>query len=491
MQTSERRVHAILVSVALLLCLLRFAFLRADFPNHSPWMLDQAKFTDEGWWSSGAVRHFLIGHWEVGGDYNPPAVVPAWPVLLTMVFHFTGVSIVAARAVSVAFSVGTVGLVYLLVRRYGGPGGETAAALAALLLAASPFAFAFSRLVTLDSVAAFEFCLLLWVAGYADQRRMWPLVTLGLLIPVMVLTKTTAAALLPAVVWLLWSATGKRRFLKAILIVGALAGAGMGGYLLLVLRSRYAADYRYFYDINALADVDWGRTASFLRQLLHHGLWVDRVLYPAGLAVLMLSLVWLRQLWRNPLYVASWLAFAGQAAYILRRQDDYAPRYFLAMLVPLILVLVLALEELRTRNRAVASLLAATLAAALVLDIAQVAGFVRHRQYQFYQAAESIRAIVDADPKAHRLLLGASGDQLSLMMGTPSINDGYSSEDLDKKAAAYRPGWYVGWNDLDQDILGDLSAYRLDKVATFRVFDNEQRNLLTLYRMVGVKETPR
>jgi 4-amino-4-deoxy-L-arabinose transferase-like glycosyltransferase len=491
MQTSERRLHAILLLAALLLCLLRFAFLRADFPDHSPWMLDQAKFTDEGWWSSGAVRHFIFGHWEVEGDYNPAVVVPAWPVLLTMVFHFTGVSIVAARAVSVVFSAGAVGLVYLLVRRYGGPGADTAAALAALLLAASPFAFAFSRLVTLDTVVVFEFCLLLWVAGYADQRRMWPLVTLGLLIPVMVLTKTTAAALLPAVVWLLWMATGKKSFLKAILVVGALAGAGVGGYLFLVLRSRFAADYRYFYDINALADVEWGRTASFLWLLLHHGLWIDRVLYPAGLAVLVVSLVWLRQLWRNPLFAASWLAFAGQAAYILRRQDDYAPRYFLAMLVPLILALVLALQELRTRNRAVTSLLAATLAAALVLDVAQLGGFVRHRQYQFYQAAESIRAIVDADPKAHRLLLGASGDQLSLMMGVGSINDGYGSEDLDKKAASYRPGWYAGWNDLDQDILGDLSAYRLDKVATFRIFDNDQRNLLTLYRMVVVKETPR
>jgi 4-amino-4-deoxy-L-arabinose transferase-like glycosyltransferase len=405
-----------------------------------------------------------------------------------MVFHFTGVSVVAARAVSVAFSIGTLGLVYLLVRRYGGPGAAT---VAALLLAASPFAFAFSRLVTLDTVVVFEFCLLLWVAGYADRKRMWPLVTLGLLIPVMLLTKTTAAALLPAVVWLLWMATGKRRFFKAMLVVGALAGAGMGGYLFLVLRSRFAADYNYFYDINALADVEWGRTASFLRQLLHHGLWIDRVLYPAGVVVLVVSLVWLRQLWRNPLFAASWLAFAGQAAYILRRQDDYAPRYFLAMLVPLILVLVLALQELRTRNRAVASLLAATLAVALVLDMAQVVGFLRHPQYQFYDAAESIRAIVDEDQTAHRLLLGASGDQLSLMMGVPSINDGYSSEGLDKKAASYRPGWYVGWNDLDQDILGDLSAYRLDKVATFRVFDDDQRNLLTLYRMVVVKETPR
>src|ERR1700690_1229640 len=94
----ERWLHKIFLLLALVLCLLRFAYLRADFPNHSPWMMDQSKFTDEGWWASAAVRHFLIGHWQVAGDYNPAVAVPVWPVLLTVVFRFTGVSIVAARA---------------------------------------------------------------------------------------------------------------------------------------------------------------------------------------------------------------------------------------------------------------------------------------------------------------------------------------------------------------------------------------------------------
>ena len=491
-KATERWLHASFLSLALLLCLMRFAFLKADFPNHSPWMVDQAKFTDEGWWASAAVRHFLIGHWQVAGDYNPAAAVPVWPFLLTMVFHFTGVSIVAARAVNVSFSIAILGLVYLLVRRYGGPGAETPAALAALLLAASPFAFAFSRLATLDTLIVFAFCLLLWVASYADPWRIWPLLLLGILIPVMLLTKTTSAVLLPAVFWLLWMATKQRpmRFLRAILVVSALAGAGMGIYLSVVLRSRYAGDYHYFFDINALADVEWGRSASFLLQLLRHSTWIDRILYPAGLAVLLLSLVWWRQLWRNPLFAASWIAFAGEAVYILRRQDDYAPRYFLAVLVPLILVLVLTLQEVRARHRALNVLLMATLAVALMLDIAQVLSFLDHRQYQFYSAAKSIQAIVNEERNAHRLLLGASGDQLSLMTGIPSINDEYSSEDLAQKLLLYQPGWYVGWNETDQDVQAALSAFHLDKVATFRVFDNDQRDLLTLYRMVPVKPSP-
>jgi hypothetical protein len=211
-------------------------------------------------------------------------------------------------------------------------------------------------------------------------------------------------------------------------------------------------------------------------------------LYPAGLAALLLSLVWLRQLWRNPLFTACWIAFAGDAIYILRRQDDYAPRYFLVMLVPLIITLVITLQELKIRNRNLASVLVATLAVAVVLDTLQVLGFLGHRQYQFYDAAKSIQAIVVADPSAHRLLLGSSGDQLSLMTGISSINDGYSSQDLDQKVLVYRPGWYVGWNDLDQDILDSLGAFRLDEVANFQVFDRAQRDRLKLYRMVPLKE---
>jgi 4-amino-4-deoxy-L-arabinose transferase-like glycosyltransferase len=479
----ERRLNNILLMLAVVLCLLRFAYLRADFPNYSPWVIDQAKFTDEGWWANAAVRHFLIGHWQIAGDYNPAAAVPVWPVLLTVVFHFTGVSIVAARAVNVFFSIATVVLVYLLVRRYA---SETAPAVAALLLAASPFAFAFSRLATLDTAVNFEFCLLLWIASYANPRRIWPLILLGILIPIMLLTKTTAVVFVPAALWLLWMGT-RKRWVTATLIVGAVAGAGIAIYLSIVMRSRYAADYHYFFDINALADVEWGRTAFLLRLLLRHCMWIDPILYPAALTVLLLSLVWLRHLWRNPLFTASWIAFAGEAVYILRRQDDYAPRYFLAMLVPLILVLVLALHPLKIRNRSLGSVLAATLVIALVFDTARVAGFLSHRQYQFYDAAQSIKAIVNADPHAPRLLLGSSGDQLSLMTGVPSINDGYSREDLAQKLSRYPPGWYVGWNVLDEDIVESLSAFRLDKVATYRVFDRDQRDLLTLYRMVPVK----
>jgi 4-amino-4-deoxy-L-arabinose transferase-like glycosyltransferase len=482
----ERRWPLLFLVLALAFCLLRFAWLRADFPNHSPWMIDQAKFTDEGWWASAAVRHFLIGHWQVPGDYNPAVAVPVWPLLLTLVFHFTGVSIVAARAVNVLFSMATVGLLYALVRKYS---TDAAAAWAAVLLAASPFAFAFSRLAILDTVIVFQFCLLLLLASYAQAGKTWPLMALGLLIPITLFTKTTALVLLPAVAWLLWMAT-QRKFPRAVLTVAAVACASAGAYLALVLHSRYADDYRYFFDINALEEFDWRQVPSYSLQLLHHGLWIDRILYPVALAVLLLSLIRLRVLWSNPLFAAAWMAIAGEAVFILRRMDDYAPRYFLVMLVPVILVSILTLQELSQHHRTLAAGLTAVLCVAILLDGSQDVAFLHHRQFQFEDAARSIRSIVNADSKTHRLLLGSSGGQLSLMTGIPSINDGYSSEDLDKKAAMYQPGWYVGWNDLDQDIMADLAAFHLDKVATFRVFDHDERDLLTLYRMSPAPARP-
>jgi hypothetical protein len=158
------------------------------------------------------------------------------------------------------------------------------------------------------------------------------------------------------------------------------------------------------------------------------------------------------------------------------------------MLVPLILVLVLTLQELESRHRGLATFLAATLTIAVILNTERIFSFLAHRQYQFYGAAKSIQATVNAEPGANRLLLGTSADQLSLMIGISAINDGYSSEDLTEKVSRYQPGWYVGWNDLDQDILESLTDYRLDQVASYPVFDHGDRNRLKLYRMVPLKD---
>src|ERR1700753_1437732 len=94
-----RWLHGALLLVAGVFFALHFLHLNADFPNHSPWV-DWSKYTDEGWYGDAAIRHFLFGHWYWRGDFNPAVALPIWPALEAVVFRFTGVSVTAARALT-------------------------------------------------------------------------------------------------------------------------------------------------------------------------------------------------------------------------------------------------------------------------------------------------------------------------------------------------------------------------------------------------------
>jgi 4-amino-4-deoxy-L-arabinose transferase-like glycosyltransferase len=468
------------------LSILRFFYLTADFPNDSLWMIDQAKFTDEGWWASAAVMHALTGHWYVAGDYNPAVALPVWPVLLSAVFHFTGVSVVAARALNVAISIATLGVVFVLVRRYTRLEAETPALVAMLLLAASPFAFVFNRLAILDTLVVFEFCLVMLAGSFASARRLSPLAALTILITVMVLTKTTAVLLVPAIFWLAWSAMGRNAgsLVRVAVATALLPAVFLKCYALLISAMGYGADDKYFFDVNAMPDIDWRQTFATLYQLLQNGFWIDRVLFPVGLLILVLTVAWKRKLWSNPLFAASWMAIAAQAAFIFSRQDDSAPRYFLVMLAPLIFIVTLTFDLLIAHSRKTAVLLLVAMVGSVIANVVMMEQFLTHRDYDFHNAALSIRDSIRSHPEQKALMLGVSGNQISLMTGIPSINDGYGTEDMAEKVAGYQPGWYLAWKDVAQEDHDFLSAYRLEKVASYAAFDDDDRGALTLYKLV-------
>ena len=481
---ARRWFRAAMWPVVAVLSLLKFFYLAADFPNYSPWMIDQAKFTDEGWWANAAVMHALTGNWYVAGDYNPAVALPVWPALLSVVFHFTGVSLLAARALNVTVSIATLAIVYALVCRYSK--SELPAQVAVLLLAASPFAFAFNRLAILDTLVVFEFCLLMLAASFASAKRLWPLVALAVLIPVMILTKTTAALLAPAVFWIAWAAMGYKLggLLRAVLAVAVAPAALLKGYAALVSALGYGADYNYFFKVNAMSEIDWHQTLPTLSDLFQNCFWIDRALYPMALLILVLTLAWKRKLWSNPLFAASWIALAAQAAFIFRRQDDYAPRYFLVMLAPTAWVVTLAFAEFITQARKTAFVLLAAMVASAIANIVMIGQFLTHRDYDLQAAANGILSIIRSYPEQRPLLFGVSGAQISLMTGIPSINDGFSMEDMAEKIESYQPGWYLTWYSISPEDESFLSQYRLEKMASYPAFDDDERNPLILYKMV-------
>jgi len=472
-------------SIIFTLGILKFFYLNADFPNWSLWMIDQAKFTDEGWWANAAVMHALTGHWYVAGDYNPAVALPIWPILLGVIFHFTGVSVVAARALNVAVSLATLGVVFVLVRRYTPTKSEAPAIFAVLLLSASPFAFVFSRLAILETLVVFEFCLLLLVASFASTKRVWILAALALLTAIMWLTKTTSALLIPAVIWVAWSAMRRKLagLFWAIMAVGVLPIALVKGYAALVSALGFGVDYDYFFGVNAMPDIDWHQTFSTLSGLFQNCIWIDRVLYPIGLLILVVTVAWKRKLWGNPLFTASWIALAAQAVFIFRRQDDYAPRYFLVMLAPLVWVVVLTFGELMIHARKTAALLLVGIAASVAANVVMISQFLTHRDYDFHNAALSIRDVIRSHPEQKPLILGVSGPQITLMTGIPSINDFYGTEDAAEKVARYQPGWYLAWNGVAPENDAMLAPYQLEKMASYPAFDDDDRTMLILYKM--------
>ena len=88
--------------------------------------------------------------------------MPVWPLMVGAIFHFTGISVIAARALAVLFTWLSVLLAYAVARQYR---SRTFATLTALLLATNALGFFFSRLAILEPAFVFFLLLALYLAG--------------------------------------------------------------------------------------------------------------------------------------------------------------------------------------------------------------------------------------------------------------------------------------------------------------------------------------
>jgi hypothetical protein len=498
--------------------------LRADFPNHSRWM-DWAKYTDEGWYGDAAIRHFERGSWYVPGDFNPAAALPVWPLVESLVFRFAGVNVIAARALTVTVFGLILVISYLLIRRWqhlsaqftGQKPFSLAPAMAVLLLAVSPFCYAFMRLAILEPMLILLTLLALLSASYANpielvsgrsflrrlvQPRFFiPVICVGIFLPLMILTKTTAAFLFPAVGWLLFARSGYRlrAFLQMAGPMFALAALIWLGYYGFVVRPHFLSDYRYLFTANAYTGISRQNALSVFRDTFKDGMWIGRIAYPLALIAIVIAIFFRRHLLRNPLVPALLFWILGYAAF-LAYHDNLQPRYYLVVAIPLTLLVPVVFEDLWNRTQILAPLhhLAAicaigAIAILAVTDARQSLQYVRSPEYTFANAADRIHQIVASDRTHNPLVLSISGSDLSLMTGLPSICDDFGTMDLAARVRVYKPGWYVTWNQVDDDKMDALSPlYHLQRVAAFPAMDDPERNLLILYRLdPAIPATPR
>ena len=502
-----------LLGLGTVLFALHFIHLTADFPTNSPWN-DWSKYTDEGGYSDAATRHFLLGHWFLPGDFNPGIVMPIWPLLEALVFRFTGVSLPAARSLSVA----VFGIMLLaaanLIHRYEPDDGpfsrqRFAAPLALLFFCASPFFYAFDRLAILEPLVGTMAVLSLLAASYQRTGRTSLAaagqgVALGSLCTAMVLTKPTAVALLPAIGFLLWHRAGFRvrpalQLLLVPLCFGALLWAG---YYLLLVRPHFHEDYAYLFAANAYTGFQLQPLTEVLGNTLRGGLWMGVALYPLCFILLPWLLFTRSHFFRNPLVPALLLWIFGYFAF-LAYHNNLQPRYYLVLAVPVTMLVALELDAILHSTRQASSqqvrrrfgssprpgegpvlFVAACIVAIVVPDVARQLQFVLHPKYTYVNAAAAIARIVRTDRTQSPLLLSVSGSDLTLMTGLPSINDDFGTLVLDDRVQLYKPGWFVAWNQIDDDKMDALqSLYRPVRVAAFPAMDDPDRNLLILYRL--------
>jgi hypothetical protein len=223
----------------------------------------------------------------------------------------------------------------------------------------------------------------------------------------------------------------------------------------------------------------------------HGGLWVDHILIPlAGLlvvgAAVGLKTRWARRMLADPVFGASVLAVAGYIGF-MTVQNHPQPRYFAVVAVFSMFVLaqgVGALTEEAGAWKHVGWAVGVLAGAAAVVNATWMMGYVLHPEYTFFQAAQSLARYIDEHPNGNPIMVGTSGDQLTLMAHVRSLDDDFGTEPLHSKLEQYQPGWFATWNDLDPGALADLhTRYTVEQVAMFRALDDPERQRLVLFKL--------
>ncbi|HEX4283864.1 MAG TPA: glycosyltransferase family 39 protein [Terracidiphilus sp.] len=467
--------------------------LTADFPNHTPWLHDWAKYTDEGWYGNAAVRAHLFGSWYVRQDFNPAVALPVWPLLEWLLFFATGVSIAAARGLAIACFFANLGLSYVLLRSAA---KRWVALLALTLIVTSPFLYCFSRLAILEPLlTTFTLAALSIAVGLAKRRQ--PIVaafSVGVLFALMMLTKTTAVFLLPGVMWAmvrsLWP--DRRRALRCLIAAAGASALVYGLWMALVVRAGLLVDFKYLFTINSYIKPHerWWMVMS-LWWSFHGGLWIDHLLIPlAGVmflgAVASVRFGWGRGLMMDPVFGSSVLAVAGYVLF-MTVQNHPQPRYFAVVAVFCMFIVALGAgrlcEEAGVLQRLGWGGVCLAISAA-ILNATWTLGYVLHPEYTLIEATQALARYVETHPNGKPLLVATSGDQITLMSHLRSLDDDFGTVPLHDKIATYQPGWFATWNDLDPGALADLhTRYSVEQVATFSALDDPERQRLVLFKL--------
>lgn len=491
-KTANRGVLILLLVAACLLAL-RLWHIRADFPDYNFYAQDGARFTDEGFYTGAAIQHYTLGHAYIPGGWNPGVFMPVWPFLAGLLFHFTGVSVAAARSLAVVCTWLGVLLAYLVARQYRSP---AFAAWTAFLIAVNALGFFFGRLALLEPALVMFILLAIYLAGKVRPGNYALAVGVGIVFAIATLTKTTGPFLLPAVLYPIWAnnrhADDRRAGWKLVGAVLATTIVLLGAAKIYWVHD-YAEDAKIILGMAPL----WELQHSPLRLLRFflRGTWIDPVLFPLALTAFVAALFRLRFFWHDTLFTTAFLWEAGYAAFIVFHYDG-PPRYFVTLIVPTIWLALILVAFLWLRHRRLAVVAVVCIAASVVWNLAYIGNYLAHPRYSLVNASLGIKQTILAQQNASRLsnllLIGRGADEIALLANGIPTMDTDGAMPLAKKIDVYNPGWFMDWtNDGSARRASVAQECTLVQRAIFPDLDRTHHAGIVLYELLPIHRQDR
>lgn len=496
----SRAGKGLLLLVAAIFLLLRFAQLQADYPRNIRW--DDGISTDEGWYASAAINEQTWGTARLPGDMNIPVLMPVWSAIARVAFHVGGYGSTTLRATACLFFVLCVALMCGLLLRYGA--GDWAPLLACML-AVNPWSFAFSRSAFLEfPMLSFVLLAMLLAAGSGGSSEREDghgsgetgtprLLLAGLAFGTALLLKTTALALAPVLLCVLILETRLQIARVVRQAATILAGAALvyGPYWLLVIRP-HSADIRFYLSVvqNTLRLTLHGFVADASRPF-RYGLGSDHLLFALALLAVPASLLLqkMRGLWRDPLYAISAVWLISFLGFMVKHNNDPA-RYY-AITIPAIMLLGVALlrnhtwSSVRTR-RVLLSLLFLDMA----VNAVQISAAMLRPTYSFRDVTASLAAIIRNEPGQPQVLIADNAHEIALATGLKPVNLLFHSDSITQQMERYQPGWWVQFAPIEdgrcfREVLS--SAYTAEWRGEWQMFYPGQR--LVLWKLTKIPGT--
>lgn len=329
------------------------------------------------------------------------------------------------RATAVAFSVGSVGLMFLFVRRRH---GQTAAAAAALVLALSPVSIVYGQNFMLEaSLVCFTLATFYTLDRWLAAGHLGWLLAAGVCLALLLLTKIyMLVALLPLGVAVWRSGRTRGRWAQSLslatLLLAVLPAAFWYAFAYQTASPEGPYADRVYYSVRQgtqtqLAAYGLLRSPDFYRQVLDNLTGV--VLTPVGFMLLLAGL--LDRRWRQD---AAWLLAVIVLVLALPRKFHEMDYYYLAVLPPLCIVAGLGWQVISERVRPGKVAATTLLLVALLFSL-------RYAARPAFVTPDEDRGVLDAGREVQRLT--APDERVVTMHGTA----------IDLLYHCRRPGWAV------------------------------------------------